>query len=197
MATSRDKLMIVLMIIVVLMGAEIIYLVYQNQKLRSIIDDPKNYFQTLAHKESVPSINAHDVYGNEVSLRYGVDQPITVLFWFSPGCAACESNFPFWNEMYSEYTDGSIRFYGMCLGGIDEAKEFVESTGIKFPVIAATDSYIVESYKGNVLPQTVVVYPDGSVAGAWPGLLDGNQEELVLSLLTKTPTTNRQGGETR
>ena len=62
---SKDRWTVVLIIVIILMGAEIIYLMYQNQKLKSIIDNPKMYFRTLSPDEMVPSFTAYDVDGNE------------------------------------------------------------------------------------------------------------------------------------
>ena len=71
----------------------------------------------------------------------------------------------------------------MCVGTPGEAREFVSAHGLEFPVICAGDPYILRSYKGNVIPQTVLISPEGTVIGAWPGTLEKDQEGKILALL--------------
>lgn len=178
---SKDHWIIILTIVSVLMGIEIVYITIQNQKLKSILNDPKRYFNTLTKEDVVPSITAVDINGEEINLRYSLEAPPTLLFWFSPGCSVCEGNFEFWNRIFMESDEEHIRCLGMCIGTPEEAKDFCDENGLAFPVICVSDAYILESYKGNVIPQTVLISPTGTVLGAWPGLLEKEQEGKILS----------------
>ncbi len=179
----KKHLNLVLTAIIVLMGIEILYLVLQNRRLAAIVRDPKQVFQTLHSGDVVPSIRTVDLDGDELSLRYGPEEPHTLIFWFSPTCSSCEDNLDFWNELYSQYLSEKVRFLGICACKPDEAREITEGYGIEFSVICATDPFIVETYKGNVLPQTVLVAPDGSIGEIWPGsLLEGQKNEILAAL---------------
>ncbi|MBK7090377.1 MAG: hypothetical protein IPH59_01440 [bacterium] len=51
--------MIALGAIILLMGAEIIYLTYQNRQLKAMLDDPSRFFEkTLQAGDSVPAVRA-------------------------------------------------------------------------------------------------------------------------------------------
>jgi len=182
---SQDRWTLILIAIIVFMGAEIIYLMIQNQKLRGIIEDPKKYFKTLSTDDIVPSFNALDIYGQNISLRYSPDAPFSLLFWFSPTCSACEDNIDFWNEMYTDTSIHNIRYLGMCSGSPDEVREFAGTNGIKYRVICADDPYLVETYKGNVLPQTVLISPDGMIIRVWPGALDNKHREEIINTISQ------------
>ncbi len=186
---------LIFVLIILAMGVEILYLMVQNRKLSSIIEDPKKYFNVLSQKEVVPSITAMDINGNEISLRYSSDAPYTLLFWFSSGCEACDDNLIFWKSIYDEFNSEKIRCIGMCVDAPEEAKEFTDQYGLEFPVICARDQYILESYKGNVLPQTVLISPVGTVLGVWPGALEKGQQGKITALLRQFQPQNLKGGE--
>jgi peroxiredoxin len=180
---SRDRWTIILIVIILIMGFEIFYLVYQNHKLRSIINDPKRYFKTLTNDDTVPAITAPDIDGNDFSLDYSKTAPHTLLYWFSSTCSSCEENIDFWNTIFRTYSSDKLRNAGMFVGSADEAREFVSKNGIEFPVLCAGQPYIVETYKGNVLPQTVFISPEGIILGVWPGKVEGYSEEELLHML--------------
>jgi peroxiredoxin len=178
-----SRINILLILIILAMGAEIIYLVCRNRELQSIIDDPRNLFTTLTQDDIVPAISAQDIYGRDISLRYYAGAPYTLLLWFGPTCKSCGENIGVWNRIFRERDSTSLRVIGMCAGNPDEARNYVEEYGLEFPVISARDRHIVEVYKGNVLPQTVVVSPEGKILGVWPGALDFAREEEVIGFL--------------
>ncbi len=180
---KQNRLILILFVLVVLMGAEIIYLIIQNRNLKAIINDPRQYFKTLAEEDVVPSFSAQDINGNDVNLRYHEKAPITLLFWFAPGCSSCTDNLEFWNYLYEKYSGGNYRFLGLWAGLPEEAGPVIELYDILYPVMCADDPYIVEVYKGNVLPQTVIISPTGVILGAWAGALEAEQEEEIIDVL--------------
>ncbi|NIO29256.1 MAG: redoxin domain-containing protein [Candidatus Latescibacteria bacterium] len=170
------------------MGFEIIYLMVQNHRLKGIIQDPKKYFKTLTTDQNVPSFAAQDINGNDVSLRYSPTESHTMIFWFAPTCPSCEDNIAFWKLIYTEYSSENLKFLGMYVGNPGEAREFVSENSVEFPVVCATNRYIVDSYKGHVLPQTMLITPEGTIHGVWPGILDEKkQNEIIAALETLNP----------
>ncbi len=180
----KQKTWVVLLtVLVAVMAIEIGYLVYQNQKLRSIIEDPRKYFSTLSEKDIVPTVSLMDTAGETVMLSYSADAPFTILFWFMPGCPGCEENYEFWRRLASENENERIRFYGMCIGDAGETIAYAEEQGFSFPIMCVNDQYLVESYKGGVVPQTVLIAPEGVVLGTWPGVMEDSQKDKLLSHL--------------
>lgn len=176
-------LTLILLVIIILMGAEIVYLAVQNNRLKSLVRDPKKYIQTLSSKDQVPAFTARDLNGNDVSVQYSDSAPYTQLFWFSPTCDACVGNIDFWNDIYDRFTSGRFRYLGLCAGDPDEARAYIEDHTIRFPVICAFDPFIMESYRGNVLPQMMLVSPGGSVVQVWAGTLEEEQQAEIIALL--------------
>ena len=179
----KDWWTYILVAIIVIMGVEIVYLVVQNRRLRAIIEDPKRYFKALSQNDVVPSFTGQDIEGNDVSIRYSAEAPHTMLFWFSPGCSVCEDNLGLWNRIYGEFSSENLRVLGMCAGTPEEAREYVAVNGVEFPVMCAQDQYIMETYKGNILPQTVAISPRGTILKVWPGVVGQTQEDEIMALL--------------
>lgn len=191
----KNWLSILLTTTVVVMGFEIIYLVHQNRRLRRIVEDPTQYFQTLKQDDIVPSFSAQDINGNEISLRYAPTQPHTLLLWFSPTCSACEENLYFWNDLYRDCDSNLLRFLGMCPGDPEQARTMVTDYDLRFPVICLNEPSLVEAYKGNVLPQTVLISPEGAIRGVWPGSLREEQRGNIVTILAQLDTLSVKGGD--
>ncbi|MEZ5358439.1 MAG: redoxin domain-containing protein [Candidatus Zixiibacteriota bacterium] len=174
---------ILLTVLVAMMAIEIVYLVYQNQQLRTIIEDPQKYFKAISQKEIVPSLNLMNTDGETVLLSYSPDAPFTVLFWFSPGCAGCEDNFEFWEKLASDTKNNRVRFYGMCIGDVDDAIAFADEQDFPFPTLCVSEQFVLDAYKGGVIPQTVLIAPEGTVLDTWTGKMEDPQKDKILSFL--------------
>jgi peroxiredoxin len=180
---SHDRLTYVLIAVVVVMGIEIIYLVIQNRILKRVIADPMQYFHTLTRDDVVPSFSAQDINGDEVTVNYAPGEPHTVLLWFGSTCSSCESNIDFWIRMHRSHASDALRFLGIFIGGPAAAREYVSERRIEFPVLCATDRYLVDVYRGHILPQTMLIAPDGVIEGVWPGILSRDDEVGILQEL--------------
>jgi len=185
-----------LTIAIFLMGAEIGYLIYQNQKLRAVIANPDAYYRTLQRGETVPAVRTQTVDGQDLELQYSPDGPYTCLFWFSSSCESCTDNFAFWNTLYSDFAAAGIRFVGMCACEPEEARALQRSLGLNFPIVSATDQVIIDAYQGHLLPQTVLISPTGTIEHIWPGPLDENSRLDVAGTIAGVSQFITKGGET-
>lgn len=192
---SREKINWLLVVIVVVMGAEVVYLIIQNRRLQAMLDDPMQYLQTLQPEQVVPAIRGLDVNGVDVSLQYGPGQPHTLLTWFSAGCGACKGNFGYWNEVHGKLESRGVRMIGFCSGTLEEARQVVAEYGIAYAVISVTDRFLVDAYKGNLLPQTVLIDPNGQVTQVWPGELTHSLKEQIDGKLAGLVSHADKGGD--
>jgi peroxiredoxin len=196
MILQKNRTTIILLALIVLMGAEIAYLTHQNRQLRALVDDPSRLFEkTLQSGQTVPAIRAADVGGNEISLTYAEGGPYTLLLWFSPTCSSCEDNFAFWKETYRFRVPEKLRIIGFCACNVGEGRDVVAAQTLEYPVLAVTEPSIVEMYKGNLLPQTILIAPEGLIKGVWPGALLDKQKREITSILSALNAINSRGGE--
>jgi peroxiredoxin len=193
---QNNRIILLLLVVIVLMSVEVVYLVYQNRQLRQMIDDPSRFFEkTLQTGQTVPAIRAGDVNGNEIGLTYSPQSPFTLVLWFSPTCSSCEDNFGFWEDIHHLRNPEKLRIIGFCACTSMEGKELVSTKSLEFPILAATDPSIVDLYKGNLLPQTILINPDGLIRNVWPGALLESQKKEILSILGSLNTIKPEGGE--
>ena len=193
----QSRLTIILLIIIVVMAAEIFNLTYQNSKLRAMIDDPSKLIRTLNPDDTVPSVRTQDINGIDFALRFGPEEPATLLLWFSPGCEHCQENFAFWERIFARHNEKRLRMAGFCAGNFEEARQLAAERNLKYPVMAVTDPYITETFKGNVLPQTILISPGGIIKRAWPGEHDEKARNEIDSALASLSAFKTEGGESQ
>ncbi|MBN1212893.1 MAG: redoxin domain-containing protein [candidate division Zixibacteria bacterium] len=192
----KKYLNVILIVIIVILALEVFYLVCQNRKLRAMIANMPQ-LTPLAEGDRVPLLRAQDIDSQLVTLNYGPTEPLTVLFWFSATCSYCADNFEFWNRLYLEYDSDKLRFLGVCACDPDDARMLKEEYRLEFPVICVNEPYIISTYRGNVLPQTVLISPLGVIDGAWPGSLTNEQIDEILTALADINVSASEGGEKR
>ncbi len=173
---------IILIAIVLVMGVEIFLLVQENQKLRKALDRPRGSFKILNPEEKVPSLIGINLDGEEFKIEYPSSKK-TVLFWFSSACPSCEHNIKFWKEIYQKHSSEKLRFLGVTHSGEEKTEEFVKKFQLEFPVLIVSDFSLLDQYKVEVIPQTMLIDTNGVVQKVWPGpLLDNYKKEIELML---------------
>lgn len=175
---------LVLIILVVAMGVEILLLVKENRELRSALTARRGPFTILNPEEKVPPLLGIDQKGEEVKVEYPSAEQ-TVLFWFSAACPSCEHNVEFWKELYQKHRSAGFRFFGATTAGEGKIEEFLKKFQLEFPVLTVSDYSLLDQYKVEVIPQTMLIDGRGLVLKVWPGPLSDNYrmeiEEMIGS----------------
>lgn len=178
----KSTLTVVLLIIIVIMGCEIIYLIYQNRRLQSMLTEASS-IQVLQQGQIVPPLRAKDLNGVAVEVEYGEGEPSTVLIWLSPSCDVCEENVAFWNDIYGRYKSDRIRFLALSDAEVSEAKAYVAKHSLTFPIVGVTDDRLIDAYNGRVMPQTALISPQGGIEKVWPGALEKSRQDEITTAL--------------
>src|SRR5262245_27091858 len=108
--------------------------VFQARKINRLedaIQDLKSEGR-LAEGATVPTINAKDPDGNDVTLSYTPGQLPTLLYVFSPQCKWCERNLGNLKAL-AKATNGSYRFATLTLSE-DHLREYMVDKDFRFPV---------------------------------------------------------------
>lgn len=173
---------IILIAIVLVMGVEIFLLVQENQKLKKALNRPRGPFKILNPEEKVPSLIGINLDGEEFKIEYPSSKK-TVLFWFSSACPSCEHNLEFWKEIYEKHHLNKLRFFGVTRERKEKTEEFIKRFNIRFPVVIVSDFSLLDEYKVEVVPQTMLIDTCGVIQKVWPGpLLDNYKKEIELML---------------
>jgi peroxiredoxin len=174
---------IILIVLVVVMGVEILFLVQENKKLREALSHSRGPVKILTPEEKVPSLVGVNLKGEEFKLTYPSSQN-TVLFFFSPDCPACEENLDFWKKLYQNHSSGKLRFIGATNSDRQKTEEFVKKFQLTFPIIIVTDLKLLDKYKVEAVPQTMLIDTSGTVRKVWPGTLPENYKKEIESMIS-------------
>ena len=174
---------IILIVLVLVMGVEILFLVQENKKLREALSHSRGPVKILSPKENVPSLAGVNLKGEEFKLSYPSSE-ITVLFFFSPDCPACEENLDFWKKLYQNHSSEKLRIFGATNSDRDKTEEFVKKFQLPFPVIIVSDLSLLDKYKVEVVPQTMLIDTSGTVQKVWPGPLPENYRKEIESMIS-------------
>jgi len=176
---------IILIVLVLAMGVEILLLVQENRELRSALKIPRESFKVLNPKEKVPPLSGIDQKGKEVKVEYPSSKK-TVLFWFSTECSSCEYDLEFWKQIYQKHSLGMLRFFGVTTSERDKTEEFVKKFQLEFPVLILSDFSLLEKYRVDVIPQTMLIDTNGVVLKVWPGSLSENYKKEIESMMSSS-----------
>jgi peroxiredoxin len=182
-SARKNGLTVVLLIVIVIMGCEIVYLVYQNRRLQAALTDASS-LQVLEQGQVVPALTAAFLDGTPARVLYGDNEPSTVLIWFSPSCHVCAENAVFWNDLYNRYrTSDRVRFLAMSDSDSTETGPYVAKHALAFPVVCVTDDRLIDAYNGRVMPQTALISPQGGIEQVWPGALEKTRQDEITAAL--------------
>lgn len=187
----KNLFTLALIAIILLMGLEIIYLVRQNHQLRAQLERNGQPLAVLQRDDQLPPVHALSVQGDSLKLTYSPDDPHTLLFLFSPSCDACDKNIGFWNQLAEERQSDRLRIIAFSSGTLAEAGDFLVQKTFAVPTLAVTDEAFLALYKGDVVPQTVLISPRGAVLQSWPGSLDTNRQMEIVQVLDSLETEFR------
>jgi peroxiredoxin len=152
--------------------------VQENRELRLALRVPREPLKVLNPKEKVPPLVGIDQKGEEIKVEYPSSKK-TVLFWFSTDCSSCEDNLEFWRQIYQKYNSGMLRFFGVTTSERDKTEEFVKKSQLEFPVLILSDFSLLEKYRVEVIPQTMLIDTNGVVQKVWPGTLSENHKKEI------------------
>jgi peroxiredoxin len=174
---------IILIVLVLVMGVEILFLVQENKKLREALSHSRGPVKILSPDEKVPSLVGVDLKGEEFKLTYPSSEK-TVLFFFSPDCPACEENLKFWKKLYQNHSTKKLRIVGATNSDRNKTEEFVKKFQLTFPVMIVSDLSLLDKYKVEAVPQTMLIDTSGTVQKVWPGSLPENYKKEIESMIS-------------
>jgi thiol-disulfide isomerase/thioredoxin len=102
--------------------------------------------------------------GKEIELSK-VKAPIVVLNFWASWCKPCLAEFPSINEMKKKFNDDQVLFVGVNTDSEDQLsniKKTVKKYELNFPIVADSDSKVVDDYKIEAIPVSIV-FAEGKV----------------------------------
>jgi len=119
-----------------------------------------------------PDFSARTISGEEITLSHMRGRPVFVTFW-STWCSRCQDEMEYLKELKTRYPD--VTFVAVTsesadMNGEELAKiqQTVQEWDIPFIVLLDKDLKILDRYKVDALPTSVIVGMDGRVIFAEP-----------------------------
>jgi len=125
--------------------------------------------------------------GQPQSLKQYAGKIVVLNFW-ATWCEPCREEMPELSKLYETYKDQNLVVLGVAIDDVDAVNKFVNETKVSYPLFAADmQGMEIANNLGNnkdVLPYTVIIKADGSVAKTYFGrvnqaLLEGTLSQLL------------------
>ncbi len=156
----------------------------------SIPDNSENNSNNENEPETMPAMDFTVLNENdeEISLLSLTGKPIVLNFWAS-WCSPCKQEFPDFQEAYDKY-GSDVEFVMVNLtDGIQEtqekAKDFIDSNGYTLPIYYDVNQDAAYTYYVYSIPTTFFINADGNIIAYAQSMLDGENLELGISMITE------------
>jgi len=126
-----------------------------------------------------------DETGQPQALKKYAGKIVVLNFW-ATWCAPCREEMPELSKLHSTYQHQNVVVLGLAVDDVTAISDFVKETKVSYPLLAADmQGMEIATHLGNnkgVLPYTVIIKTDGSVAKTYFGRVT----QLLLEKTLKT-----------
>lgn len=127
-----------------------------------------------------------DENGKPQALKQWQGKIIVLNFW-ATWCPPCREEMPELSILNTQYHDKNVMVLGIATDDIGLVKEFTKTTKVSYPILAAdmagNDLAFSLGNDQDVLPYTMIIKADGTVAKTYFGRLSIPQLEATLNKL--------------
>ena len=110
-----------------------------------------------------PDFTVKDMDGKDVALK-DLKGKVVVLDVWATWCPPCRASLPHLDKLYEETKDKGVLVYAVNHQEEKaDVQAFVEQTKLKTPVLLDEKGTVVQAYKAEGIPQTMVIGKDGTV----------------------------------
>jgi thiol-disulfide isomerase/thioredoxin len=137
--------------------------------------------------EALRTARFADLEGAAQSVDQWRGKVVVVNFW-ATWCAPCRDEIPMFVKLQEKYGGRGLQFVGIAIDQPSKVGPFASELGMNFPVLLggaeAIDLTRTLGNKASVLPFTVILARDGSIAATETGAVkEGRFESFLASLL--------------
>ena len=138
---------------------------------------------------TLPAFKLTDTEGNTVDTDKLKGKVLLVNFW-ATWCPPCKKEMPGFIELQDQYAQQGFQIVGIALDDEDSVRDFADTLGVNYPVMAAEyDGIALSREYGNhigALPYSVFVDRSGMIVATKAGELSKLQvEETIQPLLSE------------
>jgi hypothetical protein len=170
--TIRKSLLVLFLVAGLALVASNLLLARRLGQLQRL-DDLLNTSNKLQPGSLVPSLVGYDLAGKKVSYSYGEDSRDTLLLILSPGCHACDENWPNWTRLIQSLNSHDTRLVVANITADPPiTSDYIARHGIAgVALIAEMSAESAQAYRLSYTPQTILIGRDGRVRKVYTGML--------------------------
>lgn len=128
---------------------------------------------TRGESEAV-SFTLQDLYGNEINIEDYRGMFVVLNFW-ATWCPPCRQEIPDFIEVYDDYKDKNVMFFGISNDFPDNLKQFAYEYEMNYPTLYDEGGSINRRFQVNAVPRTIILDREGYIAFDQVGMLSKNQ----------------------
>lgn len=151
----------------------------------------------LTTGDQAPEFDLVDIEGGRRTLDDGLRNGPLLLAFFALDCQTCEISYLFWDRIHEQYAEAGCELWAISLDAAEDARAFVERSGVEFPVPLDDGLEVVRRYGPISTPAMFLVNQDGSIAASHEGFERSALNEMSATLAAHTglPAVEVAAGE--
>ncbi len=109
-----------------------------------------------------PAFTLPEVDAGQVDLASYAGRPVLLVFW-TTSCPICQRELPMLNRMEPEFRTKGISVVTICLGGLDETRDYLNSNRIALKTVYDENGKVGRAYRVGGVPKLVLIDKEGKV----------------------------------
>jgi len=163
-----------------------------NRKVLFIVSILLLGFLSAGKAQSFMNTRLKNVKGKQSSIvKEAGDSELIVLDFWATWCKPCVKSIPKISELSEEFGAEGVKFIGVNADSprnLAKVKPFVNTHGIKYPVLLDTGQEVMNELLINAFPTLLIINRDGEVLYSHRGFANGDEKLIrteIKSLLSK------------
>lgn len=127
--------------------------------------------------------------GQQLTLHTYRGRPIVLNFW-ATWCKPCREEMPLLQAAYRDQQATGLVVLAVSQDGAENlaaVRDYLALANLTFPTVVDTDGAIAAQFQVLLLPSTVFIDPNGSIAAVHLGPLHAERLAQYLALITPSP----------
>ena len=115
-----------------------------------------------------PAFSLPEVDAGQVDLASYSGRPVLLVFW-TTSCPICQNELPLLSRLEPEFRAKGISVVAICLGGVDETHDYVNTKRIALKTLYDADGKVGRAYSVGGVPKLVLVDKSGKIKRSQSG----------------------------
>jgi len=116
--------------------------------------------EVVAKKGEAVDFTLPDLDGNSVDIKDFRGNVVVLNFW-AAWCPPCRAEIPDFIEVYENYRDKNVVFFGISADDLSSLKSFSSEYGLNYPTLFDKDGEVHYAFNISAIPHTFILDKDG------------------------------------